>query len=266
MMVGNFSFNGIKGTDHNLITRSVKRPLLPTAKVGRVNLVGGSGVYDFPGMEYEIRQVTMRVQYIGEDYVELRSRARIIAAWLATDDFKPLIFDDEPDKYYLAKVTSEIDLEHLWESGSANVIFDCQPFAYSINQEVVSINGQSGVVFNPGTRKLGATCPPGSILKLVCTNIVKNTRVVVNRDTSNVDYFIYGSASDSAPSPANLTIDVANMVATIDGGVNAYPHLYGNVDRFFTLQVGNNTVASFVGQTPTPISTQLQFIFNPMWY
>jgi hypothetical protein len=73
----------------------------------------------------------MRIVYVGSDYFELRSHAREIAAWLSSDKFEKLIFDDEPNKYYIAQVSEELDLLTFFESGIIDVVFDCQPFAYS---------------------------------------------------------------------------------------------------------------------------------------
>ena len=122
-----------------------------------MELPGASGVHDSDSDEYTLRSITMKIQYIGTSYEELRTRARQIASWLHTKTWVKLIINDEPDKYYLAKVTNEIDLDSLWESGTADVIFDCQPFAYSINETIVEFNaeGDTNKIFdNPGTREI----------------------------------------------------------------------------------------------------------------
>ncbi|MDR1755095.1 MAG: phage tail family protein [Eubacterium sp.] len=263
-MIGAFSFNGIHASAFNLVCRSVIRPLLPPVKTRRVELSGVSGAYDYPSSEYDLRQITMRIIYIGENYYELRSRAREIAAWLAAEDFSKLIMDDENDKYYLAKVTSELDLSHFWESGAIDVIFDCQPFAYSMNAQNVIITG-SGIITNPGTRKIGNTSPPGSVLTLTCMSVPNNTRILVNGGTPNVGYFIYGNETSVTTPAGDLIVDVTNMKATI-GDQNAYPYLGGNIDRFFDLQPGNNTIAAFVGGTTTPLNLQMRVEYIPMWY
>ena len=163
LMVGSFKFNSTESSTYGLICKSVKRPLLPAAKVRRIETENSSGAYDVDdeSVDYGLRPLTMKIQYIGTSYEELRTKARSIAAWLSCRTWAPLQIHDEDDKYYLAKVTDAIDLNTLWESGSADVVFDCQPFAYSTTE--VTATGVGNVTFtNPGTREINYKSPPGS--------------------------------------------------------------------------------------------------------
>ena len=168
-MIGEFTFNNVASSTFKLVCKSVKRPLLPQAKTRRVELPGSSGAYDFDGVEYGLRSITMKIQYIGTSFEELRTRARSIAAWLSTAGGAQLMINDEPDKYYLARVTSEIDLETLFEMGSADVQFDCQPFALSTTWKTYTTmaTGAKDFVFNnPGTRRIECRSPYGSKFKI----------------------------------------------------------------------------------------------------
>ena len=101
MMGLGFSFNGIH-TSMDLGVRSIKRPLLPSAKVKRLEVLGASGMFDFPDSEYESREIIMKVTFMGKgawltNFNDMRAKARQIANWLAQDDFCRLILDDEPE-------------------------------------------------------------------------------------------------------------------------------------------------------------------------
>ena len=79
-MIGSFTFNNIGSESFKLVCKSVKRPLLPAAKVKRIEIPGISGAYDFDGVEYALRTVTMKIQYIGSSFEELRTKARSLAS------------------------------------------------------------------------------------------------------------------------------------------------------------------------------------------
>lgn len=252
-MIGSFSFNGVDSSSFSLVCKSVKRPLLPALKVKRIELPGASGSYDFNDDEYSLRQVTMRIAYIGTSYEELRSRARSIAAWLSYNGFARLIINDETDKYYLAKITSDIDLESLFESGSADISFDCQPFAYSITEQVLTFDatGATDYVFvNPGTRAINYKSPQGSKFQILITGSFDTLTLTLNGNA-----ITYGEAASGS-----LLIDNIEMEVTLDG-VNKFDKLTGDIDTFMQILSDSNTLS--VGGTNLNITVTISYY--PMW-
>lgn len=253
-MVGAFSFNSIESDTYNLVCKSVKRPLLPAVKIKRVELPGSSGVYDFPDHEYEMRQVTMKIQYIGTSYEELRTRARNIAAWLCKSAWTKLIINDEPDKYYLAKVTDEIDLDTLWESGSADIVFDCQPFAYGVTEVDLTTTAtaeKNYVIANAGTRVINYRSPQGSKFLISVTGSFTTLSLSLNGKTINYT---------EAVASGTVIFDNIEMEATL-GGANKFDKLTGDVDSFLDLLPGNNTLN--INGTGLNVSVNIKFI--PLW-
>lgn len=247
-MVGSFKFNNVESSLFNLVCKSVKRPLLPAAKVRRIEIENASGAYDFDdeSVDYGLRSLTIKIQYIGTDYEELRTRARSISAWLSTRTWTPLQLHDEDDKYYLAKVTSEIDLNTLWESGSADIVFDCQPFAYSTTE--VTAAGVGNVTFtNPGTREINYKSPPGSKFLIKVTGSWTTLKFTLNGRTLR-----YTEAGNGT-----LIIDNIKMEAML-GTVNKFYALEDDYDTFLEIKPGVNTL-NVVGATAV-----VEFI--PMWY
>ena len=234
-MIGSFTFNSIESSSFDLVCKSVKRPLLPEKKTNRIELLGASGVYDFNEDEYSLRQVTMRISYIGSSFEELRTRARQIAAWLSTKNWVKLIINDEPDKYYLAKITSEIDLNSLWESGTADIVFDCQPFALSVTESSFSFNvtGDMNCEFNnPGTREINFKNPPGSKFQITITGSWESLSLMMNGNI--LTYTTVGSN-------ATLIINNIDLEATQNGS-NVYNNLGGDIDEFLKIIPGVNTL------------------------
>lgn len=254
-MIGSFRFNEIESESFKLVCKSVKRRLLPALKVKRVEISGSSGAYDFDddGTEYSMSQLTMRIQYIGTSYQELRTRARSIAAWLSTNTWAKLIINDEPDKYYLGKVTEEIDLESLWESGSANVVFDCQPFALSINESVFNFNTNALTAYpfnNSGTRRIDYKSPPGSKFIIQIDGAWNELTLSMNGKTLNYD----------TPGEGTLIVDNVDMEVTL-GGSNKFDELSGDIDTFLRVIPGNN-ILTVTGNT---IDVHVNIKFIPLW-
>lgn len=255
-MIGAFVFNEVESSVFSLVCKSVKRPLLPAAKVKRVELLGISGVYDFDanGNEYGMRPITMKIQYIGTSYEELRTRARNIAAWLSTNTWGKLRIHDEDDKYYLAKVTGEIDLQGLWQSGSADVTFDCQPFAYSVQEEIETFNviGLTDYGFaNPGTRLINYRSPYGSKSRITVVGSWTTLSLSMNGQTLN-----YTEAGVGA----TVIFDNIEMECS-SGGVNKFSVLTGDIDSFLKIMPGNNTLT--VNGTGLNLTVTIEYI--PLW-
>ena len=102
---------------------------------------GKSGVYDFGDNTFDKRMIEVELKYVGTSFAELRTRARQIAYWLSGfSGTKNLVFSDEPDKWYVAKIYSEIGLQNFFKFGQATVQFECEPFAYSITERTETAN------------------------------------------------------------------------------------------------------------------------------
>lgn len=126
------TFNNIHSSAQGVYWRSGDRSLLPAKRVVRYEVPGRDGYYESNEGTYDNRLISGTISFLGtdRDYPTLRAKARLVAQWLAGEG--PLVFDDEPDKAYTAKVIDGVSLEQLVRSGSCEVTFDCAPFAESI--------------------------------------------------------------------------------------------------------------------------------------
>lgn len=251
-MIGSFKFNNTESSTYELVCKSVKRPLLPAVNVNRTEIMGASGVYDFSDHEFALRPITMRIIYIGKSYEELRTRARSIAAWLSTSAWSKLIINDEDDKYYMAKVTNEIDLESLWEAGTAEIQFDCQPFAYSVDESIFSFLAVAETPYefeNLGTRMINYKSPQGS--KFVIEVEGTWTSLSLSINGKSLTYPVAVAVSDI------LVIDSIELEVEL-GGTNVFGDLTGDIDDFFTLLPGDNTLT--VSGTAIDVEVTIKFI------
>jgi predicted phage tail component-like protein len=151
-----FTFDGTHSSDFDIISKSINRPILAALRRKELTIPGRHGNYNFTGNTYENKIIEVEIKYIGTSFSELRNRARSLAAWLSsTGAYKQLIFDDETDKYYLAKLYSQVSLQNLFRIGQANLTFDCYPFAYSTSESSFSVeiteDDQEFTITNNGT-------------------------------------------------------------------------------------------------------------------
>jgi predicted phage tail component-like protein len=264
-MIGSFKFNEVESSSFNLVCKSVSRPLLPAVKVKRVDIPGASGVYDFPNTEYSLRQVTMRVTYLETSFENMRSKARLIAAWLSTSTWGKLIINDEPDKYYLAKVTAATDMTALLTAGQADIIFDCLPFAYSTPGLVEALNGVTTnynhilEFTNPGTKEINYRCPEGSqsLISLVGTwdtlslssggvVMVYNAAQAVQGQLVEID---------------NIAMEV-RLVTSETTWTNKFGALSAGMDTFLPIFPGVNTIT--IGGSSVDLDT-ITVEYIPLW-
>lgn len=120
--------------------KSKNRQLLPSIRQIEETIPGKHGVYDYSMGDLEDRIIEVDCAIIGD----LRNKARQIAAWLYSTQREKLFFDDEPDKYYLAKISNRIDLEQAISLGRFTLQFKCDPFAYA--DKSISYTNKPGVI------------------------------------------------------------------------------------------------------------------------
>jgi len=137
-LIYGFSFNNRHSSEFEIFMKSDDRTLLPAKTQAAYIIPGRDGTYDSSDFDYQNRIITVQIAFFGSgnDMESLRKKVRDIAKWLSGQG--NLIFDDEPDKAYTAKVTNGISLSQIVRQGQATVSFDCQPFAESIEYQTVT--------------------------------------------------------------------------------------------------------------------------------
>src|SRR5690606_13454933 len=109
MMLEYFTFNGISSKD-KLIILSANRSIAPEIEDTLVTIPGGPGALDFGG-RIGLRRITIDFAIIGKSQGDLEQKKRELAAWLVTEEAKPLSFSDEPGIEYRARLTGQTDID-----------------------------------------------------------------------------------------------------------------------------------------------------------
>ena len=152
-------------TDYGLIMRSKDRSLLPATKRRQINLDFLDGKIDLQKEPvYDNRIISVQLVYRFNTLQEMHAKKRQMAAWLSGLD--KLVFDDEPDKYYEAKVFDAISIEQSLKRMVVQVDFECSPFALNNQQMQVNTITEQGQKFNITIAGNIKTCG-----KLIITNI-----------------------------------------------------------------------------------------------
>lgn len=131
MSIG-FTFNDVKSYEMGVVFKSTDRTLLPSKRVTQYTIPGKSGTYDIED-GYENREISCELSFVGTNaqYAGVRTRARALAGWLSGEGL--LVFDDEPEKAYSAKIISGVSIEQVAVTGRCGVKFLCKPFAESLS-------------------------------------------------------------------------------------------------------------------------------------
>ena len=98
-----FSFKGVHSSKFGIYTQDQSRTLLPPKREGKITIPGRSGYYDDVGAVYNERAESVLCSFVCPEGKTVPGVCREIAYWLSGSG--RLIFDREPDKYYLARLS-----------------------------------------------------------------------------------------------------------------------------------------------------------------
>ncbi|MDQ0976609.1 putative phage tail component-like protein [Neobacillus niacini] len=115
----------------------IKYSILPSIDHKTEKIYGRAGTYDF-GIELGERKIEVEIMLLGIDEHDVIKKARDFATYLFHKDLQPLILLDEPDKMYMARVSGETNIQELFSTGTATIVFICpSPYAESLTEKTV---------------------------------------------------------------------------------------------------------------------------------
>lgn len=108
-----FTFDGIHSSTFGIEVLEKNDPLLPPIKDKKEEIDGMPGAWDF-GCTFGPRPISYVISFTDIARANLQSTIRNIARWLNPQKGqKALVDDDEPGRFYLARLTGNIPIERL---------------------------------------------------------------------------------------------------------------------------------------------------------
>lgn len=237
-----FSYNDTASVDMGIRARLTSWQVCGAMRNYTASIPGRSGIADF-GADFDYREIKVSCSIPPKRSISaLVTTLNDIALWLnPTDGLRQLVFDDIPDRYFMARLREKIDCERLLvrSAGSFDLTFFCpDPFAYAVTDETYTITTtgshtvkrtKGNIVSNPIYRIAGVITSSASKYITITTN--GSELKIVNAVLSSGE---------------TLVVDTDMMTAYVEdtnGNVlrNGLPYL--SELNFPTLSVGNNTVA-----------------------
>ena len=276
-MIGQFEYKSIHSSVYGVYFKTIKRPLMSPIIPKLVSINGSSGSYDFGDNDYGNVSIEVKIAYIPTSFIERKQRARQIASWLNSTTWQKLIFGDETDKYYLARVQGQVDLDALIVVGEANISFICQPFAYRVidtsddltwdeadfpwitevpwvMDEGFKFTVTSPGIFgfdNTGTKEINFRSPQGSKFDIRINGSFTTLSLALNGKILNYN---------QAVASGLVTIDNVNMEVDFDG-INKLNVISGDIATFLTTIPGNN----ILNVTGIDLNVEVIIDFVPMY-
>lgn len=135
MAAGGFSYNNVSMLEFGVYLKSgMQRPMLPTIRERLLEVPGKDGLYSFKP-DYGQREFTLDCLLKATSRADALSKIDSIAAVLYTGGAKPLMFDDQDDRYWLATLSGDPRATLDMMSGEFEIKFRCaDPFAYSVTE------------------------------------------------------------------------------------------------------------------------------------
>ncbi|PED41970.1 distal tail protein Dit [Bacillus cereus] len=124
-----FTFNN-RRKNYIAMLGGQKRPAWAPIKRNLLKTPHRPGAY-LISTETEARQMDVPLVIKAENIIDLQKVKEDLAEWLITDEPAELIFDDEPDRIYMAVVDGSFDTEEFIRKGKGIITFIC-PMPYKI--------------------------------------------------------------------------------------------------------------------------------------
>src|SRR5690606_28601055 len=131
-----FTFNGVK-KDYLRVLVGLERPAWAPIEEEILEIPGRPGGI-ITKQHTTVRRLNIPVRVYKRGFDSLEELEEDLAAWLVSDEPKPLEFDHIPNRVYYAKVTGElIFTEHpQWADGVISFICP-DPYKYGLEKEVI---------------------------------------------------------------------------------------------------------------------------------
>ena len=136
-----FNFLGKNSNDFDIVVEKYPQFYIPIKSFDKVTIAGND--------KAEYRQGTYEPIILSfECYIKDRtpSKTREVSRWLNSNTEGKLIRGDDEEVYYNARVINAIPISKVAKSFGRFIIqFECEPFAYKLNDEVITITSNTEI-------------------------------------------------------------------------------------------------------------------------
>ncbi|EJE7236686.1 phage tail family protein [Clostridium botulinum] len=139
-----FVWKGIHSNEKGLKIISLPNITTPEKREEKIIIPGRDGYLTQSDESYEgeVKPVEFDIKHDNFDDIK---------TWL--NGSGEVIFSNEPDRYYKARIINKLDLARVLEKFHGGIIqFDCQPFAYDLDNNLIIIDKPISI-YNEGTYK-----------------------------------------------------------------------------------------------------------------
>lgn len=127
-----------------LIVQTVERDLVPGIRDGYVDVPGLPGAVLFPEEDGD-RAISMQCSLVADDGLARRAAVRNLAKWARKKTRKRLIVDNEPDRFWDAKLSDQSNVAEKVLLGQLTLVWRVGPYAQSIDTtSTLSASAASG--------------------------------------------------------------------------------------------------------------------------
>jgi len=255
-----FSYNDISSKSMGLKARLTSWQVCGGMRNFTTTVPGKYGVTDF-GADFDSREITVACNIFPKHtFSALVETIDEISTWLdPMQGLKQLVFDDIPDRYFMARLNDKVDCEKLiCSAGSFNLKFFCpDPFAYAIYDEQFNITEEG--THTIARAKGNMESSPIYRIEGVLTSGVSNAITITTNGSEIKIVNAVLSANET------LVIDTEKMTAyVVDENEitlrNALPYL--EELNFPSLTVGENTIHI---ETSNAVFTRLSIQAKSRW-
>lgn len=197
-----FTYNDIHSKDMGIRARLTSWQISGRLRNFTATVPGKYGVADF-GADLDYREIPVSCNiFPRHTFSELVKTLDDISEWLdPTQGLRQLIFDDVPDRYFMARLNDAVDCERLIRAaGSFDLRFFCpDPFAYALEDETFTVTEEGSHTIRrekgnaealPIYRITGSISGSGSItittngsaLRIANTRLSENEVLVIDTD------------------------------------------------------------------------------------
>ena len=263
-----FKYGDIESSSFGLFCGTETHSMLPEKRKYVQEIPGLDGVADFGISGYAARIITKPVYFTGS-FAELRRNRENIIAWLYNNGTpKKLIFGNEPDRYYMAKVYAALEFENASDRHIGDIQFECNPpWQYLSDgtlltpEEIVYINCAAD-----GGQYIKEFSGSGSIkFYNKGTQSVKPIIKIIGRIKSGIS-LIYKNAEFKLETDRGFDgVEIncaAETVKQMSDGENLYQYIAPGKDNFFSLSEGKCEISvaeSNIGEYPDSFTVIVQF-------